>query len=293
MVRHVLLSNPSVQMWRQVESWLTEHLWGQSSRIGMSMESKNAGMSQFCIGRLRACICAPWNWFLGSSTSAAGFMSTRQLTFCTSCRPCQMFCWAAGLLAGAEPPGQRHLRWGWSHEGCGGLTVVVPSPAWTSEVADRGLTLQMHTLAWVAQALCKSVSGQLFGILKAPLCWDTHCVPLDVLCHLYSKRLCIGDFHKGLVMEGVAGGDHVPFLGHSQLMTFLHVKGYSHLFSQASSVLRSSCIWIEWIGVLMTKLRMVSSAKRHTFNWFHLQGCWYKLRRGMALGLSLGVRLRW
>ena len=38
--------------------------------------------------------------------------------------------------------------------------------------------------------------------------------------------LCTNDSLKGLVVEGVAGGDPVLFLGHSLLMTFLCVKGH-------------------------------------------------------------------
>ena len=47
-------------------------------------------------------------------------------------------------------------------------------------------------------------------------------------------------------MEGVAGGDPVPFLGHSQLVTFFYIKGHPN-------VLRSSCSWVELVGVLMTE----------------------------------------
>ena len=45
--------------------------------------------------------------------------------------------------------------------------------------------------------------------------------PSDVLCELYFRILWAGDCLKRLVVEGVAGGNPVPFLGHSQLATFL------------------------------------------------------------------------
>ena len=44
--------------------------------------------------------------FLGSSRLAAGFKSARP------CGPCLTLSLTAGFLAGAEPPWQRHLRWG-------------------------------------------------------------------------------------------------------------------------------------------------------------------------------------
>ena len=50
--------------------------------------------------------------------------------------------------------------------------------------------------------------------------------PKEVLCQLYSRVLCAGNFLKGLVVEGVAVGNRVPFLGHSQLVTFLYVKAH-------------------------------------------------------------------
>ena len=69
---------------------------------------------------------------------------------------------------------------------------------------------------------------------------------MDVLCQLCSQVLCAGDSLQGSVMEGVAGGDPVPFLGHSQLVTFFYIKGHPN-------VLRSSCSWVELVGVLMTE----------------------------------------
>ena len=97
--------------------------------------------------------------------------------FYTSCRPCLMFSRTEGFLAGAEPPGQRHLRWGWSHEGCSGLTVVAPSPVWTSDIALKLPTTQKRTLALDAQGLWSNVSGQQVGIFsgscmqRRSLCW--------------------------------------------------------------------------------------------------------------------------
>ena len=38
-----------------------------------------------------------------------------------------------------------------------------------------------------------------------------------VLCQLYSNVLCDGDSLEGLVVEGVAGKDPVPFFGHSHI----------------------------------------------------------------------------
>ena len=49
---------------------------------------------------------------------------------------------------------------------------------------------------------------------------------MEVLCKLYSKVLCAGDSLKRLVVEGIAGRDPVPFLDHSQLVTFLYIKGH-------------------------------------------------------------------
>ena len=84
--------------------------------------------------------------FLGLSRPATGFTSMPDRSwFCTLCRSCLMFSWTAGFVAGTETPGLRHLRWGWGHEGCGGLILVTPSPMWTSDVDDRGPIPQMPT----------------------------------------------------------------------------------------------------------------------------------------------------
>ena len=48
--------------------------------------------------------------------------------------------------------------------------------------------------------------------------------PFEVLCQLNSKAISSGNSLKGLAVEDLAGGDPVPFLGHSQLMTFLCVE---------------------------------------------------------------------
>ena len=121
MIRHILLSNPSMQIWRQVDSRLMEHLWGQSSRVWLPMGRKYTGTYQFWSGGRG--ICSPWSY---SCRAWADLQqgSCQQVCswFCTSYRPCLKF-WTAGFLAGAESPGERHLRWGWSHEGCGRLTI--------------------------------------------------------------------------------------------------------------------------------------------------------------------------
>ena len=59
MSRHILSSNPLVQSLRQVEKLLMEHLWGQSSRVGLPEGSENAGTSLFWSGGLGMGICAP------------------------------------------------------------------------------------------------------------------------------------------------------------------------------------------------------------------------------------------
>ena len=114
---------------------------------------------------------------LGSSSPAAGFTSTSpfmilyilQTFFFT-------FSWTAGLPAGVEPPEQRHLRGGWSHEGCNGLTVAVSPPMWISNVAEGCPTPQMRTLELAAQGLCSNVSGQQLGILQVSACKGAHSV---------------------------------------------------------------------------------------------------------------------
>ena len=128
-------SNRSVQIRRQVESRLMEHLLGQSSRVGLRMGSNNTGMCLFWSGRLGAGICALrscgfWVW----ADLQQGLCQQDCSWLCTQCRTCLMFSWTAGFLAGAEPPGQKHLRWGLSDEGCGGMTLqlcdhrTAPSP---------------------------------------------------------------------------------------------------------------------------------------------------------------------
>ena len=57
--------------------------------------------------------------------------------------------------------------------------------------------------------------------------------PVEVLCQLYSSVLCHGDRLNGLAVEDVAGVDPVTFVGHSQSVTFLYVRGcYSPSFPQ-------------------------------------------------------------
>ena len=81
----------------------------------------------------------------------------------------------------------------------------------------------MHSVALDTHGLCSNVSGQLLGSLssfctqKLSLHWLlqqlTWCVfPVEVLCQLCSKILIGGDSLNGLVVEGVAGWDPVPFL---------------------------------------------------------------------------------
>ena len=66
-IRHVFPFDPSEQVWRQIESKLMEHLWGQSSRVGSMMGSKNEGMWFFFFwsGGLGVGICAPWSCVSG------------------------------------------------------------------------------------------------------------------------------------------------------------------------------------------------------------------------------------
>ena len=76
-----------------------------------------------------------------------------------------------------------------------------------------------------------------WAFLQVPVRKDTHFVgfcstrldvfpPVEVLSQLYSKVLCTGDSLNGLVVEGVAGGDPVHFLG--QLMKFFYAKAKGH-----------------------------------------------------------------
>ena len=125
MIRHVLPSNSSVQFWRWVDSWLMEHLWGQSSRVGLLMGSKNAGTCLLWSWGLGAGICALWSCgFWAWADLQRGLCQQDCSWFCSVARPCLTFSSTAGFLAGAEPPGQRHLRWGWSHEGRSWLTII-------------------------------------------------------------------------------------------------------------------------------------------------------------------------
>ena len=119
--------------------------------------------------------------------------------------------------AGAEPPGQRHLRWDLSHEGCGGLSVIAPSPVWAADVDDGGPTPQMHILALDAQCLCSNVSGQQSGIpsdscmQRHSFCWLLQqlagCVPPQSKVSVNSTlRYYALVTLKGLVVEGVLVG---------------------------------------------------------------------------------------
>ena len=96
----------------------------------------------------------------------------------------------------------------------------------------------MHTLALDAQGLYNNMSGQQMGITSGS------CMQMRSLCWLLQQLsgcvfpqwrfsvnsspvvLCAGESLKGLVVEGVAGGSPVPFLGHSQLVMFLYLKGH-------------------------------------------------------------------
>ena len=162
---------------------------------------------------------------------------------CTSCRLLYIVQTLYDVLmeyglqvTGAEPPGLRHFRWGWSHEGCGRLTVIVPSPVWTWDVADGGPTPLMHTLVLDTQGFCSNVSGQhipsgSYIMQWRSLCWLsqqlTGCVPPS---GGFLSTLLQGTLHwqlfQGFGCGDVAGGDPVPFLGHSQFVTFLYVKGH-------------------------------------------------------------------
>ena len=156
---HNLSSNPSVQFWRQVDSWLMEHLWGKSSRVGLPIRSTNAGTCLLGSWGLGSWYLCPWELqFVGSGRPAAGFMSTRLFMILHIMQTLSDVPLDCSFLAGAEPSGQRHLSRGWSHEGCDRPTIVAPSPMWTSDFADRGPTLQMHTLALDARGFWSNVS---------------------------------------------------------------------------------------------------------------------------------------
>ena len=147
MTRHVLLSNPLVQIRRQAGSRLMEHLWGHSSRVGLLTGSKNAGTCQLQSGALGVGICAPWSCHFWTWVEVRQGLHQQVCSwFCTSCRPSLMFSWTTAFSAWIEPPWWRCLRWGWGHEGCGELVIVAPSPVWISDVVDEGQTPQMHTL---------------------------------------------------------------------------------------------------------------------------------------------------
>ena len=88
----------------------------------------------------------------------------------------------------------------------------------------------MHALALVARGLCSNVSGQQLGTLFRFLytealtlsafaavywvCFPTPNPHVEVLCQLCFEILCAGDTPKGLVVEGIAGGNPVPLLEH-------------------------------------------------------------------------------
>ena len=242
-----------------------EHLWRQSYRVGLLIGSKTAGMRQFWSGGLGVVppgvSCAPW---------FCGFLAPADLQhgqqdhswFCTSCRPCLTSICTAGYLAGTEPPGQSYLRWGWSHEGCSGLTVIAPFPMLTSDVADRVPTPQMFTLALDAKGLCSNVSGQQLGIpsgscvRRGSFCW--------LLLQLIGGVSSSGGFLSTL-LQGTSQlswvwlwrmylvGILFHFFVRVSWWHFSTLKDISHLPSQDTSVLRSSCSWVESVGVLMTE----------------------------------------
>ena len=64
MIRHVLPSNPSVQIRRQVESRLMGYLWGQSAGVGLLMGSKTVANVYSEVGDLTL-VCMP----LGTTVS--------------------------------------------------------------------------------------------------------------------------------------------------------------------------------------------------------------------------------
>ena len=99
------------------------------------------------VGVLGVNSCASWSCgFRAPVDLQQGLHQQVHSWFHTSCRPGLMCSWTAGLPAGVEPPGLRHLRCGWSQEGCGWLIFSAPPPVWISDHADGGLHHQYHSL---------------------------------------------------------------------------------------------------------------------------------------------------
>ena len=94
--------------------------------------------------------------------------------------------------------------------------------------------------------------------LQVPVCEGTRFVgscssgldvvpPVEVLCRIYSEVLCTGNYCKSSEVEGVAGGDPVPFLGKSQLVTYLYIKGHKQ-FSFPGLWCPDVILWLGGVG---------------------------------------------
>ena len=145
---------------------------------------------------------------------------------------------------------------------------------------------QMGSGGWTSgSCIQKSKSPNSLAFAAANWICFTIVKPLKVFCQLYPEVLCAGDSLKGLVVEGVASGDPVPFLGHSQLVTSLYIKG--HLPPpfpglQCSEV--TLCSWVEWWGSWWLSREWCCRQRGVLWTWFHHRGRWYLSRWGMALG---------
>ena len=81
---------------------MMEHLWGQSLRVGLPMESTNAGTCRSGVGDLEVVFVPPGAAVFGLEQTCTGvYVNNTAHDFCITCRPCLTFSWTACFLAGA------------------------------------------------------------------------------------------------------------------------------------------------------------------------------------------------
>ena len=230
MIRHILPSNPSMQFWRQVDSQLM---------AGAPVETASV-----CWLEVWMQVCVFWGEGLGVGICAScGFWAQADLQrglcwqdhswLCTSCRPCLTFFLDCRFSS---------QSWDTRAE-----AFEAGLKSWSMRLTDRRCTISSvdfrccwrgsHTTDACSSTgctrLCSNVSGYPFRFLhtkaltslaSVPVCWM--CVPpVEVHCQLYTYSALVTLLRVWL-WGGVAGEDPVSFLGHSQLVMFLYIKGH-------------------------------------------------------------------
>ena len=202
---HICPSNGSVQIWRQVESFLMGHLWGKSSRVRFLIGSMNARTCPFLSGGLGVDIYAPFSCCFWAPIDLQQRLHDKSVPD---------FVHHADRVW--HSPGLQVFQLELSHLGrgtWGGAEVIKDAAGWSLlhhlqsgfqmllMGAPHHIGILQHWSRKALVAVCLDSSGWAF--VQVLVCKGAHFAGfcsswLDVFC---SKVLCVGISLVGLVVE--------------------------------------------------------------------------------------------